>query len=190
MNKFVFVFLGLIVTLISCDGRKTKADLFKESVTKFKDSIGILEIVKYVPEMYSETITDTLLSNGFKVNIKSFTDMDHNIINQFKQDSIAYKYYYRELYSQITIKKEGNKDVNLLIDKKFIAKHDASFEFNKEFYSRATYYSIWFDELNSTFCDKVALIMSVCKPESDDCLMFKVIIDSKGNYQVNEFQYE
>ncbi|MFI0428889.1 hypothetical protein [Mariniflexile sp. HMF6888] len=187
MNKLIYI-LVIVLAFVSCNG-KTKKDTLKTSVEKFKDSLGTLEIEKYIPETYSETVTDTILSNGFKVKVKTFTDMKHSVLNIFKQDTIVYKHYYRELASQVTINKDGNEILKLLVDKNFIIEHDAAFEFNKEFYNESAFYSIWFSELNSTIYDHVVFIVSICKPESDDCLMFEITIDMKGNYQVKEFEY-
>lgn len=188
--KNLLLLTVIILSILSCNGNKTKSDTLKASVEKFKDSLETLEEIKYFPENYSETETDTLLSNGFRVKVKTYTDMKHSVLNTFKQDSIVYKHYYRELISQVVIKKDNNKVNELFIDKDFIKNNDTSFEFNKEFYKSASYYSIWLSELNSTISNEVFLIVSVCKPESDDCLMFKITIDEKGGYKVDEFEYE
>lgn len=188
--KNLLLLTFIILSILSCNGNKTKSDTLKASVEKFKDSLGTLENITYFPETYSETETDTILSNGFRVKIKTFTDMKHSVLNTFKQDSIVYKHYYRELASQIVIKKNYAKATEFFIDKDFIKRNDTSFEFNKEFYETATYHSIWISEFNSTISNKVFLIVSVCKPESDDCLMFKITIDEKGDYKVDEFEHE
>ena len=50
---------------------KTNTEVLKEH--KLLDSFS--EQIKYIPEKYTEVITDTILSNGFRVKIKYYYDM-------------------------------------------------------------------------------------------------------------------
>jgi hypothetical protein len=189
MNKLIYI-LVIILACVSCNGGKTKTDALKTSVEKFKDSIGTLEIEKYIPETYSETITDTILSNGFKVKIKTFTDMNQNVVNEFKQDSITFKQLYREFNAQIRIHKDNKEVINFLVNKNFIVQNDPSYNLNKELYDEIIIQNVWLSEYNSTLKDKVILVVDLCKPETDNCLTFEIDIDKNGNYQVKEFEYD
>ncbi|MEN3323995.1 hypothetical protein VP395_09670 [Mariniflexile soesokkakense] len=189
MNKLICVLL-IIFAFISCNGGKTKNDTLKESVEKFKDTLGTLEIEEYIPKEYTEINSDTILSNGFNVKIKTFTDMNHSVVNEFKQDSIIFKHHYREFNAQIRIYKEDKKVINFLVNKNFIIQNDPSYNLNKEFYDKIIIQNIWLSEYNSTLNDKIVLIVELCIPETDNCLAFKIDVDKSGNYEVKEFEYD
>ena len=108
INKLLLLFLVSIITLISCDGRKTKNDALKESITKFRDSVSPFEISEYIPNIYSEIKTDTILSNGFTVKISAITDMDHSILKEIKTDTTIVKQYHRKriLHLKIFLKEK------------------------------------------------------------------------------------
>ncbi|RYH71869.1 hypothetical protein EVU94_14420 [Flavobacteriaceae bacterium 144Ye] len=187
--KYYYLFAVLLcVAFSSCDGRKSHKESLEESVTEFKDSIGPIENIKYFPEEYAETVTDTILSNGYRVKLKTYTDMENSVLNEFKVDTIVHKHYYREFIASIYIEKEGVEISNLNIDKDFIIKNDESSDFYKSFYEDALLYSVWLSEYNSTISDKIIFIISLCKPESDDCIMYETIIHYDGKVELNELE--
>lgn len=95
-NKLPILILVLIITIFSCDGRKTKNDSLEESIAKFKDSTNTIEVVEYIPNSYSEIKTDTILSNGFTVKISAITDMNNFILKEIKKDSNIVKQHHRK----------------------------------------------------------------------------------------------
>ncbi|HAI18384.1 MAG TPA: hypothetical protein DCM10_10365, partial [Xanthomarina gelatinilytica] len=130
-----FIFLLVIATIgivsISCNGRdrvfKTNTEVLIEN--KLLDSFS--ENITYVPETYTEVATDTILYNGFHVKLKTYTIMDKHIVNEFKQDSIVYKKYYREFVTDVIVTKNDKEIFNERIDKEFIHKHNNNLQLNK-----------------------------------------------------------
>ncbi|AXP82603.1 hypothetical protein CJ739_3541 [Mariniflexile rhizosphaerae] len=182
MNKLIYI-LVIILAFVSCNGGKTKKDALKTSVEKFKDSIGTLEIEKYIPEAYSETITDTILSNGFKVKIKTFTDMEHSVLNMFKQDTIVYKHYYRDAIAEITIFKNDIQIVSQKIDKSFFLKRDNEL---KDYFEIANLSGVWLNEKESLDKDKISIFIMFCKPETDYYYLNEMIVDGNGEVFIHE----
>lgn len=182
MNKLIYI-LVIIFAFVSCNGGKTKKDALKTSVEKFKDSIGTLEIEKYIPETYSETITDTILSNGFKVKIKTFTDMGHSVLNMFKQDTIVYKHYYRDAIAEITIFKNDIQIVSQKIDKSFFLKRDNEL---KDYFEIANLSGVWLYENESLDKDKISIYIMFCKPETDYYYLNEMIVDGNGEVFIHE----
>jgi len=131
MKLFSTFLLIFILVLSSCDSkdraRKTTEQKLKQS--KLTDSIFLLE--KYIPELYSEVIVDTTLNNNIKVHIKSYTDMSNNVLNDFKIDTIHYKYFYRELISDLKVTLDGKTIFNETINKSYFNDSEDNFFWNK-----------------------------------------------------------
>ncbi|SFO01735.1 hypothetical protein SAMN04487989_1115 [Bizionia echini] len=109
----------LAMTFGACDGRdrlhKTPQEVLHE--TKLLDSFS--ERVNYIPENYAEVLTDTILANGFHIKIKTFTDMENNLLDVTQTDSLTHKTFYRDVKSQVIISKNEKEIFNKIIDKSF-----------------------------------------------------------------------
>ncbi|WP_308992816.1 hypothetical protein QLS71_015860 [Mariniflexile litorale] len=184
MNKLIY-FLLIVFVFLSCTGGKTKKDSLKTSVEKFKDSIGVLEIVKYFPETYSETITDTVLSNGFKVKIKTYANMNSSVINTFEADTIVYKHFYRDYISEITVFKNDNKILSESIDKPFFLKHNNEL---KEYFEIAILSGVWINDNEELTKDKTSIYIMYTQPETDNYYLSEMIINSDGTFLINEIE--
>lgn len=180
MNKLMPLFFGLIISLASCDGRKNRNDALKESVTKFKDSIKPTEIIKYFPEVYEEIETDTILNNGFRVKVKTFTDMEQNVLNEFVIDTIHYKYYYRNYTNKLEI---FYKD-KLIIDE-YINKSNFTKDEDTLFWNDAILGGFSLEDININL-DKVYINAFFCLVESEFCKEYKISIDKEGNKTTEE----
>ncbi len=180
MNKLLMLFFLAFIVLVSCDGRdrakKSNTDVLKEH--KLLDSFS--ESIRHFPETYTETITDTILSNGYKVKIKNFTDMENSYLDEFKQDSILYKHYYRDSKANISV--TNNTVVfNELIDKTFFLNFDNSLS---TFFNKANLDGVWLNEEKTLSNSKITIDVVFCKPESDICEFFNLMIDENGKYEI------
>ena len=153
MNRLHILILVIIIAFISCDGRDraylTNEDILQEN--KLLDSFS--ENIQYIPEAYSEAITDTILSNGFRVKIKTYTDLNKNVSLTNIKDSITYTKHYRNYKFDVLIEKE-----NKVIYQKFFDKNVINNEM-KLFKSDLTKDSPYFN------FDKLAVLKSI---EIDD----------------------
>lgn len=184
MNKLFTLFILIIIVLLNCDGRdrkhKTNEEVLKEN--KLLDSFS--ESIKYIPEVYTEENTDTILSNGFRVKIKTYTEMQDNVFNEFIIDSIKYKFYYRNYTGKLDVFYNNASILKETIDKSYLNKNE-----DKAFWDDAIMAGISLDEHNST---KKEVFISVlyCIPESETCKEFNIIVDKEGNTTLEELDPE
>lgn len=150
----------------------------KESLKQRKLLDSFSENIKFIPEEYAEIVTDTTLSNGFRVHIKTFTDMDKSIVNTIKNNNILFKNYYREIVSEVIVYKNDKLIFNKKIDNRFLSTKGSQYLNNE----------IVVDELKSITTDKLYLVASQCIPESVHCPFYYIIIDKKGNYELKKIE--
>jgi len=185
MNKLIVLIL-LCIALVNCDGRDRVFKTTEEALIENKLLDSFSESIKYFPEHYSETETDTILSNGFKVKIKTITDMENNYLDEFKQDSITHKHYYRDLKSIITI--THNKVVfEEQIDKDFILNLDSEFE---SLAKESVLSNVWLDQEKSLSNSNSTINILYCKPETDWCTFFRLIVDKDGQFSLQDVTEE
>jgi len=104
-----------MITLSSCDGRdkafrSTQSDLFENKVLD-----TFTAPIHYYPESYAEKVTDTILSNGYKVHIKLYSDMNNAIIIKDEERT-----HFRDFIVDVKITKENKSIFNDTIDKAFL----------------------------------------------------------------------
>jgi len=184
MNKLLAFLIFTIITLSSCDGRDRKHKNNKEVLIEHNLLDSFSERIRYIPETYSEIETDTLLSNGFRVNIKTYTEMQDNVFNEFIIDSIKYKFYYRNYTGKLNIFYNNTAVLKETINKSYLNKND-----EKVFWDDAIMAGISIDENNSSE-KEVFINVLYCIPESEICKEFKIIVDNKGNTTLKELDSE
>ena len=79
-----------------------------------------VEIPVYEPESYMEREVDTLLHNGYRVKIKTFTDMENTVLFTKIKDTINYQTYYRNYKFNILVEKDGKRIYSDYFDKQRI----------------------------------------------------------------------
>lgn len=181
-----FIFLLVIATIgivsISCDGRdrvfKTNTEVLIEN--KLLDSFS--ENITYVPETYTEVATDTILYNGFHVKLKTYTIMDKHIVNEFKQDSIVYKKYYREFVTDVIVTKNDKEIFNERIDKEFIHKHNNNLQLNKAIIN------VMVNQVSSVKNHGLVLSAMIKDIQNETIKFCDILIDSEGNLVLKEVQ--
>ena len=115
--------LGLLIIVISftnCEGRKTKSQALSESIQKFNKTVNF-ETNTFIPETYLEQEIDTLMSNGYRVKIKTYADMSNAVQFSKIKDTINQQTHYRNFKFDILVEKEGQ-----LIYKESFDKHKAN----------------------------------------------------------------
>ncbi|WAC02845.1 hypothetical protein N7U66_04210 [Lacinutrix neustonica] len=122
MNKFILLILITLIGLLSCDGRdrvyKTNAEVLKAH--QLLDLFS--ERVTYVPEKYTTVVTDTILSNGFRIKIKAYIDMENAVLKISHSDGLKDKKHFRNRKAEITVKKNNKLIFSKIIDNDFFLK--------------------------------------------------------------------
>ena len=186
MNKLLFLLFIFALTVISCDGRnrkyKTSVEVLKEN--KLLDSFS--EQIKFTPEAYAEVLTDTILSNGYRIKIKTFSDMSKSFLNEYEVSTIRHKHYFRKFISQVYIEKDNVVIFNTILDNAFFEKKSVSNTINFENYILTP---LEVDQIKSIEDNKIVLIASMTTPEMDDSALYNIIIDYDGNCELKKIDY-
>ena len=185
MNKLLFLVLISTIAIFSCDGRKSKADALKESVTIFKDSLGMLEITEYIPEKYAEVKTDTILSNGFSISIKTYTNMKKSVIIKHKIDTITYINHHRDWVSEVKVKKRDKVIFEEKIDTQFLLKNNITIN---DYLSKIINTRVWIDDKLSIEKDSISLLTVFLNPEDDDFIIYRIKIGNEGKYSLKKVE--
>ncbi|WP_138433912.1 hypothetical protein [Winogradskyella algicola] len=180
------LFLLLIVTLgfISCEGRITKNQALVEDIEEFKKTVSI-QVDIYKPENYTEHQVDTTLSNGFRVKIKAYTDMDNSVLFTKIKDTINYQTYYRNFKFDILVEKNSKVIYDKSFDKQ---KANKAFKFNPNLVKGSEFYN--FDKLailnaiqvddDPSYTNTVVIDVVYAIPETDKVSHLKILINDKG----------
>ena len=184
MKKILGLFLILTIAFTSCDGRKTQHQALSDSIEEFKKT-ATFEIDIYNPESYVEREVDTLLSNGYRVKIKAFTDMDNSVLFTKIKDTINYQTHYRNFKFDIRIEKEGQLIYNKRFNKLDV---NEKLNYNSDQISGSNLYN--FDKLavlksielvdESGLSNEVAIDIMYAIPESEKYALHRLIIDEHG----------
>jgi len=131
---FPLLFLIISVIFSSCDGRdkayrSTQNDLIENKVLD-----TFTEPIRYYPKEYTEMVTDTILSNGYIITVKMYSDMDSYITVISEVNGIKQQTNYRDFSIDVKVVKNGE---TILIE-----------TFNKQHNTVAETFSI---DLNSSY---------------------------------------
>jgi hypothetical protein len=167
----------------SCDRRTTKRDALKASVAKFKSNIKSPHVAEYFPKSYAEVQTDTILSNGYRVSIKNFTNMN-KLVALPKSVKINETTQFRQIDSEITVYKNDKLIFKNVFSNVF------SEHFNKEKISLQDYLNngISIDEMASLSQNKVVLITANTIPKNNQGTYYKLSIDEQGNSNIKKIE--
>lgn len=184
MKRFIFllVFATIGIVSISCDGRdrvfKTNTEVLIEN--KLLDSFS--ENISYVPETYTEIVTDTILNSGFHVKLKTFTVMDKHVIHAFKQDTVVYKKYYREFVTDVIVSKNSKEIFNERIDKQFIHK------LNNNLHLKNAIINVMVNQSSSIENHGLILSAMIQDIQNETITFCDIFIDLEGNLVLKEVQ--
>jgi hypothetical protein len=187
MKKHIWFFLFVlsIFIFLSCDGRKTKSESLKESITQFKDSIGLLEITKFTPEEYTEVKTDTILDNNFSISIRTYTDMEKSIITKYKIDTITFIEHHRNWISEVKVKIRDKQIFNRKLDKEFFLENSIDID---DYVPESINTGVWVDKDEYTKQNSISLLTVFLNPESDNYIIYRIKIGDQGNYIIEKLE--
>ncbi|WP_066217974.1 hypothetical protein [Formosa haliotis] len=185
LNRILSVIILTIATLLSsCDGSSKMHKNPKQILAEKNMLSSFSERIVYLPETYTETITDTLLSTGFKIHIKTYTDMNSNISKTEIKDSLNIKTFYRNVLADISVENEQNTVFKQTLSKSFINKNiEGASEWLKPFILK----SIWLDDKHIATNSSIVLNILYAEPENQtQHKTFQLIISKTGEYQISE----
>lgn len=178
----------IILSILSCNGNKTKHDTLKDSVEKFKDSLETLEVEAYIPENYSEVKTDTILSNGFTISIKTYTDMKRFVTFKYNVDeTLTHIDKYRDWISEVKIKKDNVLIFDKILNANFFIEQDKTLI---DSVSKAINNKVWVNEDLPLEKNYVYLLGGFIFPESEKVIYYDIKIDSKGSYSLKKLKLD
>lgn len=176
--------LAIIVTLcFSCDGRdtvhKSHTEILKDN--KLLDSFS--QHTTYIPEHYTERTVDTVLSSGFTIKIKSYTQMESAYLISEKKDSLNYKTYYRNSLANVVVSRNTKKLFNDTISKTFISSYTKTPLNTLDQYILT---SVWLDDKDLPNPEHLKLHIEYCKPEHKACLTYLLTITTAGTFTLEK----
>ena len=113
---YIFVILTTTIVFTSCDGRKSQRKILSESVEKFNKT-NTFEYNVFKPISLLETTVDSMLQNGYRVKIKTYTDTKNSVVITSTNDNRKQKTSYRNYKFDITVEKQGKLIFNDSFDK-------------------------------------------------------------------------
>ncbi len=187
MKKLLCLLAILIIGFTSCEGRKTQRQALSEDIEAFKKEVEVEKIV-YEPEAYMQREVDTLLYNGYRVKIKTYSDMDNAVLFTKIKDTINYQTYYRNFGFDILIEKNGKRIFNQYFNKEKVNslfKFDTIKDYN--FVELGVLKSI---EINDdlSFSDRIKIEVMYAIPETDKTSLHSLSIDNKGTLKVEHIE--
>ncbi len=178
----LFIFIPVIVLMfIGCDGRNKAYKSNQEVLKEHNLYKSFSENIKFIPETYSETTIDTLLSNGFSIKIKTYTDMDTSFLSEFSKDTIHHKNYYRDIKSVINISKNSSNITSKLITKNFFSKYNKTISKDIE---NKIIKGIWLNQYASLIKNKVVFNVIFNTPNSKDYSCYTLTFFENGEYLI------
>ncbi len=177
MKYFSVIAILLILCMVSCDGKHRALESHVEKLERSNLSISFFEQDIYVPEKYTASITDTILSSGLKVNVKYYAVMD-KLITVRTNDNPNVNTHYRVFESQINVFKNNE----LLFDD-ILDKSDFSDAKDTEFWKNAILQYVWLDELGSTAL-RIRINCSFLAPSTNTYKSYSVYFNNKGTREI------
>lgn len=180
--------LILVIGFTSCEGKKTQGQALSESIEEFKKTVNF-ETNIYIPETYMEIEVDTLMTNGYRVKIKTYSDMTNSVRFSKIKDTINYQTYYRNFKFEVSVTKDNKLIYSENFDKQ---KVNSTFNYKPNLGSSSPLYN--FDTLavlksiqvnDDTFHkNNVAIDILYTIPESDRYASHTLVIDESGNSNI------
>ncbi|MEO8933700.1 MAG: hypothetical protein ABI295_05285 [Xanthomarina sp.] len=180
MGKLILLLVFIGITSVSCDGRDRTYKTNYETLKQGKLLNSFSEKISYIPETYTEIISDTILSNGFRIKMKTYSNMEQSVLNEFKQDALKHKVYYREFVSEVIITKNSIEIFNKTIDKLFLDRLKNDLQLNNAIVK------LRLDQSYSIASNTIVLSVMIEKIDDKKITFCDLIIDSEGAYKLKE----
>jgi hypothetical protein len=167
---------------MGCEGRISKNEALKKSIANFKSNQVITKIA-YHPLEYNEIATDTILSNGYEIKLKTFTDMNSSILNSSTINEITQNHFYRIVESKLEVKYAENVIFRDIIGRDFI---EENLQIEHKNWSKFNLRDIWIDQALSIEKNLLSIQIEFCSIESDECKKFNLLINKAGQPYITE----
>jgi hypothetical protein len=136
------------------------------------------EHITYIPETYTEITTDTILSDGTRIAIKLYSDMNTSVLKSFKKDAIQYKEHHREFNAHIFVYKQNSEIFNNIINKEFLSSSLVS-SANLE---DTTLKNVEIDEMTSYLDNLLVVDLTFAKIDNVVSSVYKIYIEDTGKF--------
>ncbi len=169
----------LIICFTSCDGRDRANKSNKENLVESKLSYPFFESITYIPKQYIETITDTILSSGLRVNIKYYSLLNKTVTfeHTVNKNQIV-KECYRQFESQITVFKKDKLLFTEILNTSDFIEID-----NPTFWNNTILQFVWLDELESNE-EQVQIYCSFLVPNTKAYKFYKIYYNTIGDRRI------
>ncbi len=177
---------AICIVFINCEGRTTQSHALAEDIEEFNKKATI-EVDVYKPEAYVEREVDTLLNNGYRVNIKTYSDMENTVLFTKIKDTINYQTHYRNYKFDILIEKDGKLIYNESFNKQRInqlLKFSTKTKSN-DFEELGILKSINLNR-NSPLLDVIKIDVMYEIPETDKRSLYTLVINAEGVLKVKK----
>lgn len=176
MKYFSLIAVLLIMCFVSCDGKHRALETHNKKLDHSNLSDSFFEQDVFVPERYTESVTDTILKSGLKIRVKYYAIMDNTIAIKNNYNS-SIKTYYREFESQIHVFKNNKLHFADILNKSDFADQ------NSEFWKNAILQYVWLDDLESTE-NHIQINCSFLVPTTNAFRSYKVYFNSFGKREI------
>ncbi|MFK7833985.1 MAG: hypothetical protein AB8B52_11955 [Winogradskyella sp.] len=187
--KHLFLILLLItIALTSCEGKKTQQQALSESIAKFKKTVN-LESHVYIPENYMEREVDTVMSNGFRVHIKTYADMTNSVQFSKIKDTINYQTHYRNFKFEVRVTKDDKLIYKDQFDKQKVNKvfnYNPNLTVSSDLYNFDTLSVLKSIDVNDdpSYTNMVLIDIMYAIPETDRSSSHRLLINDKGTANI------
>lgn len=184
MKQLILLLLIMGIGLSSCDGRKSQNQALSDSIEEFKKTVNF-ETNVYIPKTYIEQEVDTIMSNGFRVKIKTYTDLSNSVRFSKIKDTINYQTHYRNFKFDIAVLKDDKEIYKQSFNKQKINKlfnYKANLTSGSDLYNfnkLAVLKSINVND-DPSYTNMVLIDIVYGIPESEKSSSHRLFIDSKG----------
>jgi len=188
MKNTLILLLLITIGFTSCEGRKTQNQALSESIEEFKKTVNF-ETNVYIPESYMEREVDTLISNGYRVKIKTFTDMANSVRFSKIKDTINYQTHYRNFKFEVSVTKDDKLIYSENFDKQKVNKvfnYSGNLVFGSDlsdFDKLAVLKSIQVND-DPSYTNMVVIDVLYTIPESDRSSSHRLFIDANGKSNI------
>lgn len=179
MNKILFIFLILIISFSSCDGR----DRAYKSNAKVSKSNTLFESfskqVKFFPNKPIEISTDTILSNGFQIKLH-YQSLENSFVSKTKTSEkyATINTNYNNFEAKFQVFKDDELLINQTLNKSMFSKYETP-----KFWKDAIMQFVWVDFENSSK-DFITLNTAFHIPETNIYKDFCIQIDKIGTIEI------
>jgi len=181
MRNLYFLIVIVIITLMSCDGRYRACKSNLEVLRDSKLDKTFSNQTTFVPNETVEIHTDTILTNGFQIELK-YGALENSYVSKTKKsvnDSII-QTNYKNFKAECLVTKNHNIITETTIDKTLFSEFETP-----SFWENAIMQFVWIDYKTSTE-NYISLNTSFCIPETNICKDFTISINAYGIINIKE----